>query len=211
MSQNPLTGMYPSDRFLFDLFTDIWQNTPDEMNTNTINRGISINLYQDFPLGTSPFSFAAGLGFTSHNLYSDHQYTFSFEDGNYDFYPAEDENFNLRKNKLSLNYLTVPVEFRFRSRTAPRSFRLYAGMRAGYQINAHTKYHYSDTPQGVPEEIKIKEHKLENLQKFQFGLTGRIGYGRVNLNAYFPLTNIFDGNSVEDMRPISLGITLIMY
>ncbi len=219
--------MHPTDRFIVTLFTDIWQDVPENMDLKTIQRGISINAMQDMPLGRSNFSVAAGLGFTSHNMYSDHRYLFNALEDKHDFYPI---SLDYDKNKISLNYIDIPVQFRFRSRETDRPFRLYAGMKAGYLVNAHTKYEgeaYFVDPAGIQfpdlpdffddvEDLlkrttKVKEHKLENITSYRIGLTAMVGYGRVNFHFYYPLTQIFEDNSAEDMRPISLGINLILF
>lgn len=212
-----------SDRFMIDLFTDIWSNAPENMDMNTINRGINITMMQEFRLGNSPISFATGLGIASHNLYSDHFFGYAPifwsstypQPGAFDFSPIDESNAELKKNKLNLNYLNIPLELRYRNNNLPHTFRITAGVRAGYLVNAHTKTHikYDDGIlwQTSQTEFKLKEHKLGNLEKFQFGLSGRIGYGRINLNAYLPLTKIFKDNSVTDMKPFSLGLTFIIY
>lgn len=212
-----------TDRLMVDLFTDIWSNTPTAMETNAINRGISISMLQDFRLGQSEFSVAAGLGFTSHNLYSDHFYEFRpnyFSSmfpppGSFQFYKISDAYGELKNNKLSLNYLNLPLEFRYRNEKLSHTFRIYAGVRLGYLVDAHTKLHLKNES-GVfgintQTEWKYKEKKLGNLEKFQFGITGRIGYGRVNLFAYLPLTNTFKSNMHTGMKPLSVGLTFILY
>lgn len=212
-----------SDRLIIDLFTDIWSNTPVDMEMNTINRGVNISMMQDFRLGSSSISVATGLGFASHNLYSDHFFEFvtmywssTFpQPGTFDFYKIDDSYGEVKKNKISLNYLNIPLELRYRNNSLPHTFRITAGVRAGYLVNAHTKTHIVNDDgvfgAGFQKEWKYKEHKLGNIEKFQFGVTGRIGYGRVNLNAYLPLTNVFKGNSVTDMKPFSVGLTFIVY
>ncbi len=216
--------MHPTDRFMVTLFTDVWQDTPDGMDLKTIQRGVSIEAMQDMPLGRSNFSVAAGLGFTSHNLYSDHRYLYNLQEDIHDFYPIQ---LDYDKNKISLNYIDVPVQFRFRSRDLEQTFRLYAGVRAGYLVNAHTKYEgkaYFAEPGGIqfspdaPHDMdavqrttKIKEHKLENINDFRIGLTAMVGYGRVNVHFSYPLTDLFEDNKAEEMRPISLGLTFILF
>ncbi len=198
----------PSERFLLELFTDIWQDEPENMDMNTINRGVGIYFLQDFVLGTSNFSFATGLGFASHNLYSDHYYLFDPETETYNFEAIQAD---YDKNKLSLNYIDVPVEIRFRTRTLPHTFRLHAGIKGGYMIQAHTKYEGGDEIFQHGNDIKFKEHNLDQIERFRFGITGRIGYGRVTLNAFMPLTDVFYDNNAEDMRPISVGLTFILF
>ncbi len=219
--------MHPTDRFIVTLFSDVWQDVPEGIDLKTVQRGVSINAMQDMPLGRSNFSVAAGLGFTSHNMYSDHRYLFNPFIDKHDFHPISLE---YDKNKISLNYIDVPVEFRYRSRDTDRPFRLYAGMKAGYLVNAHTKYEgetyfvepggiqfpdfdvvFDDADGFIKRTTKVKEHKLENISSFRIGLTAMIGYGRVNFSFYYPLTQIFEDNSAEDMTPISLGVSLILF
>lgn len=195
------TRMRPKDRLIVGIFTDIWSNLPDEMETKTINRGITIDYLQDFPISTSNFSFAAGLGFTSHNLYSDHGFSF-------DFYPINPE-LDYDKNKLSLNYLNIPVELRYRTRNTPNTFRIHAGVKAGLLIDAHTKYVGEVTPGG--RETKFKEGKLNNIENFLVGVHGRIGYGRVNLNTFINLTSIFEENNATDAGVFSVGLSFIIF
>ena len=213
--------MHPTDRFIVTPFTDLWQNSPDNMDLRTIQRGVNISLLQDMSLGRSNFSIAAGLGFTSHNLYSDHFYLFDPTNEQYDFFPITAD---YDKNKLSLNYLNVPVQVRFRSRELNNTFRLYAGIKVGYLINAHTKYdgemRYPNFDTICDGELdllwgtrtrKFKEHDLNNLYDWHISLTAMIGYGRVNFQMYYPLNDMFKDNPVEEMLPISLGLSVILF
>lgn len=202
--------MRPKDRLIFGLFTDVWSNLPGDMETKTINRGVTIDYLQDFPISTSNFSFAVGLGFASHNIYSDHSFAVDYiEDGFvYNFSPINPQ-LDYDNNKLSLNYLNIPIEIRFRTRNTPQTFRIHAGVKAGLLIDAHTKYVGEVTPNG--REIKLKEGKLDNIQSFMFGFHGRIGYGRINLNTFVNLTDIFEGNNAQDASLVSLGLSLIIF
>ena len=211
--------MRPRDRFIFDMFIDVWQNTPEKMDLEIFNRGVNIALLQDFPLGYSNFSIATGLSFTSHNLYSDHFYKYSIDDNGYDFEPI-DEELSYDNNKISLNYIDVPVEFRFRtrpSRDMPHPFRVAVGAKFGYKVQAHTKYegeYYLDDNNAnnalETREVKFKEHNLSNIESWRYGIMARIGYGYFNITGYYPLTNIFESNSGEEMRPISIGLSFII-
>ncbi len=205
------TKMRASDRFIFSIFTDVWSNLPDGMETNTINRGVSLDYIQEFPISTSNFSIAAGLGFSSHNLYSDNWYMHDFENDNHSFTPIGDAEFEFEydKNKISLNYINIPVEFRYRTRNTPRTFRIHAGIKGGLLVNAHTKYVGEDVPNG--RDTKFKEGKLDNIETFLLGFHGRIGYGRVNLNTFISLNNIFSDNNAADAEFMSLGLSFIIF
>ncbi len=209
--------MRPADHITVDLFSDIWKNTPEGMDTKTINRGISVSLLYDLPLGRTNFTLAAGGAITSHNLYSNQSYKYNSMLARYDFAGLTHD---YSKNKLSLNYFDIPVQLRYRSRDLPHVFRIYAGIRAGYLINAHTKYTgqmaypppaHSSSSYDVIRDGKYKEHRLGNIEKFRAGFTGLLGYGQANLHVYVPLMPVFTDNNASDMEAISVGVSFILF
>jgi hypothetical protein len=200
------TRMQPSDRLIIGLFTDIWSGLPDDMSSSVFNRGIAIDYIQEFPISTTNFSFAAGLGFASHNLYSDHW--FRRQNNTHEFDPIGDVDY--RNNKLSLNYLNIPLEVRYRTRDLPRNIRLHAGIKAGVLVNAHTKYVGHDAGD-TSRTTRIKEGRLDNIETFLIGFQARAGYGRFNLHAFAPITTVFKGNESADASFLSLGISFILF
>jgi hypothetical protein len=198
--------MRPKDRFIVGLFTDVWSNLPGDMETKAINRGFTIDYLQDFPISNSNFSFAVGLGFAGHNIYGNFSYGGNHEIHN--FRPINPE-LDYDKSKLSLNYLNIPLELRYRTRNTPHTFRIHAGVKAGLLIDAHTKYVGEFSSGG--HKTKIKEGKLNNIESFMFGFHGRIGYGRINLNTFINLTDIFEGNNAQDASLVSVGLSFIIF
>jgi len=208
--------MRPQDRLIFDVFLDIWQDTPDEIDLEIFNRGVNIALVYDYPIGYSNFSVASGISFTSHNMYSDHWYSYSSELDGYKFIKI-DEQLSYSNNKISLNYIDLPVEFRFRTtptRDFPHTFRVALGAKLGFLVQSHTKYvgdyFVENDENNNIRSIRYKEHSLDNIEDWRYGIMARIGYGNVNITAYYPLTGIFKHNNFTDMRPISIGLSFII-
>lgn len=196
--------MRPADRLLVEFMADYWQNVPGAMRLHLVNRGASASIMHDMPLGFSRFSLAGGLSFHSHNLYADHLYRQG--NGVFDFFPILQE---FRNSKLNLNYLGVPVEFRFRGADRERGLRIFTGISADFLVSAHNKYRGLD-PAGS-REIKVKQHKLGQIRTFRLQAYGRIGIGNWSAVVRFPLTKIFYDNSASEMVPVSLGITRSIY
>jgi len=204
------TKMRPKDRLIIVAFSDIWSGLPADMKQQAINRGISIDNVQEFPIGTSNFSVAAGLGFSSHNLYSNHVYFDKNQTGDHEFLPVGDIYSNeYSNNKISLNYINIPLELRYRTRNTPKTFRVHAGLKAGLLVSGHTKYVGEISP--GKRKTKIKEKMLENTEPYLIGLYGRIGYGRVNLHGYMSLTDIFTNNNAQEAAFMSLGLSFIVF
>lgn len=206
--------MRSQDLLVFDFFIDFWDNVPDDMGLNFFNRGFNYAYMHDIPIGFSRFAVAPGLGFTSHNMYSDNWYKYS--DGKYNFEPIYDD-FYYDKNKININYINIPVELRYRimpSEKMKNTFRMAIGARLGYMIQAHTKYegdYYVNNESEDIRDVKFKEHNLNNIEDWQYGIMGRIGYGdSINLMVYYPLNDIFKENKSEDFNLISFGVSFVL-
>src|SRR2546421_628905 len=64
----------PSRDFVMLQFTyEGWSKTPDSVKTGGVGRGFNGYLCYDFPIQKSSFSFAAGVGVGSANIYLDNQ------------------------------------------------------------------------------------------------------------------------------------------
>ncbi len=204
------TRMRPQDKFIIETFTDLWQNKPAEIKSGSLDRGVSISWFYDYPIAKSNFSIAAGLNYTSNNFYTkSHIYTRVGTTDVFDFVAIND-GIKVKKSKISLNYIGIPVEARFFVRSLPKTLRIHAGFKAGYLVSGYNKYSGKDLD-GNNYDVKFREYSLGNVDDIFYGITARIGYGRINVFGFYPLKSVFSGNSVEEMVPISLGLSLILF
>ncbi len=195
--------------FGFDFFSDIWQNVPESLELSTINRGVSLSGMYNYQFGKSNFSFAIGLGFTSHNMYTNSFVVTDTTEGKTYFKPINDSlsNIEYKKSKVSVSYLEIPVEFRLKT---TKKFRLALGFKLGYLIDKHYKYKGDDFQGGEGEAI-YKHNNIDYLEKYRYGPTFRIGYKFINLMAYYQISKLFKPDQGPDMYPISVGITIMPY
>ena len=144
-----------ADKFIVDVFHDLWQDVPATVDLRAIQQGISLSAMYDINLFESNFSIAAGLGINCHNFYSNAVPTRKFQDANDPIISAKTIFVPLNQyygkeidydcNKISLTYLEIPLEFRFKTNPAnDRPFRISLGAKVGYNINNHTKYKGED-------------------------------------------------------------------
>lgn len=224
----PIGQLEQADRIVIDIFSDIWMDVPSDtaITPKTINRGSNIYLFRDMPMGKSNFSFAVGLGISAHNLYSDavpvKETTITYDSlgvpevnytGNTVFEKIPEEinstTIEVKNNKLTVVYLDLPLELRFRANNEESKFKFAIGFKGGYMLSNHTKYHgndYTNTDNG--DDLKLKEYKILNIETYRFGPTFRIGWGWFNFSAYYSLSPLFKKNKGPEMYPISAGITL---
>lgn len=187
-----------------DIFTDIWQEAPDNVDMNTINRGLSVFGMYNYQFGQSNFSFAIGLGVTSHNMYHDANINTDPVNDSTFFTPIAD-SISFSKSKLNLTYIDVPFEFRLKTES---KFRLALGFKAGYLISKHNKY---KGEVGEFDDVIVKTTNVNYLEQFRYGPTFRIGYKWFNLMAYYQLSDIFKPGQGPEMYPISVGISLMPF
>lgn len=189
-----------------DIFTDIIMDAPDGIDFRAFSPGVNIYGMRTYQVKESNFAFAIGLGLGIHNFFSNS--VLNDTSGISYFNPIPEKAANgakvdYKKSKLTLTYLDVPAELRFKSASG---FRMALGVKVGVLINAHTKYKCDDLITG--KKTKLKEGYVPNIATWRFGPTVQIGYKWINLIGYYSVTKVFDENAGPEIYPISVGLSL---
>lgn len=110
---------------------------------------------------------------------------------------------SLKKNKLSTTYVGIPLMLRYESnRSNPeRSFHIAGGVFGEYLIGSHTKIKTTTND-------KTKQHDDFNLNRFRYGVTGRIGYGWASLFVNYSVSELFENGINPVVYPASAGLAL---
>lgn len=198
----------PSRDFIMLQFTyEGWSNTPDSIKTGGIGRGFNGYVCYDFPIKNSNFSFAAGVGIGSSNIYMDNMEIRLRDTGaagsQVRFLP---ESQDYKKFKINTTYLEAPFELRYFANNQNRNkgFKAAIGMRAGLLVGAHTKDVISIEGTKVVEKVNTKRY----LDKYRFSATARIGWGNFSIFGSYNLNPLFNEGSGPDIVPYSVGICL---
>ncbi len=195
----------------FGLFTDIMMKMPSGIKARTINQGVNVFGTYNVPFGKSNFSFAIGLGFGTHNIY-----------GNFFVNSTSDstalirmpDSVNYKRSKITLSYLEIPLEFRFKSNS---KVNVGLGFKGGLLIGSSSKYvgdgEITTTNYTLhsSEKTRVKFWGIKNLEQFTYGPTLRIGYKWFNVNGYYMLSSLFTKNRGPEMYPISVGFVLMPF
>jgi hypothetical protein len=198
-----------SDRVVFDYFNDFWQGAPSNASVKQYSPGVSYSSFQDYPLGTSNFTLAYGLGFSFHNMRTGS--LLGYDSAGVSVFTELNniqQGIKYKVNKHTFTYLDTPVELRFRSK-GKNTFRVNLGFRFSVLLQEHSKYVGDDFRDNTDHTIKFKEYKHRNFETYRYGVTARIGYKWFNVFGYYSLTNIFKDKKGPEMYPISLGISFI--
>ncbi|MCK5730777.1 MAG: hypothetical protein KAH68_06865 [Draconibacterium sp.] len=150
------------------------------------------------------FGVVTGMGISFNDYAFDLPVTMEKEDGYGMIVPVNisEENSSVKKSKLHVNYLTVPLILEVKTPLRMGSSNLYlaAGAIGSLYIGSHTKFKYYN---GNKEKLKSNYH----INQWKYDLTGRIGFGDFCVFANYSMTSLFkDGNGPE-IHPLMIGIS----
>ena len=176
-----------SDCLLFDFYTSKWVNSPNEITTNpTVN--FSFSYGKDFLIKSSNFSWFYGLG-----------YDFSAMNHSINFKSLP--SISGMSKDVGIRILNVPLEFRYRTQTKSQ-FRLYLGFKAGYMVRSFYLL------QEDRKDIYFRKN-LSELENLKYGMTFRLGYGMINLYAYYDLNGLLSSQLQKSINQLFFGVTLM--
>lgn len=195
----------------FGLATDIMMDVPSGIKMRAINHGATVFGTYNIPFGKSNFSFAIGVGLTSHNIY-----------GNFIVNSTPDsttlfkipDSVDYKRSKIVLAYGEVPLEFRYKTKS---KVTIGLGFKAGILLGSSSKYvgngpivttNYTLNATG---KQRAKFWGIENLEQFTYGPTVRVGYKWINVFSYYMISNLFVKDKGPDMYPISVGLLLMPF
>lgn len=194
---------YKEDQFYIGVSYNLLANMPNDLSQSGFSIGVNVGRIFDIPVNKERnFGFGIGAGygvnFINHNLGITEN-----AQGQLNYQILNTDDFT--RNRFSFHTIEVPFEVRWRTSNATsyKFWRIYAGMRIGYVIASNSKLRTST------ETYKIRG--LDDLNKFQYGLTLSAGYDTWNAQIYYGLNTLFNDVTTEDgvaidMRLVKIGL-----
>jgi hypothetical protein len=201
-----------NDHFFIQVGHLSWVGKPDSIHTKGIPRSLNIYLMLNFPFKTDPhWSVALGPGIASDNMNFD-KMTVGIADGTSSvrFHNVADTS-HFKRYKLSVNFLEVPVElrYRFNPNDDRHSVKIALGAKVGTLINAHTKGKILQNSGGQTlNDYTLKQSSKAYFSKQRLSFMGRIGVGSFSLFASYSVTPVFKEGLGPDVRPLTIGLTI---
>ena len=183
----PVNGLMPR----YVMSSDLKLKNEKSSNVNIWIVQQKASLYKNY------LNLKYGVGFEMYNFRFEQPISFSKPpNSNINF-----DNITFSKNKLFVEYLTVPVQLNFQSNPDnSRSFYASLGVSTGYLLQSHTK-------QISTERGKQKVNGNFNLNNFKMATIGELGIGNIRLYGSFNSTNLFDKKLTQfDMTPFAVGL-----
>ncbi len=181
-----------------------WNNAPDTLQIGGLGRAFNAYVCYDFPIAKSNFSFAAGAGIGTSNIYLKKQ-TFALTDTTTFIYFKPSDVY--KKYKLTTAYVEAPFELRYFGNKDDRNkgFKAAFGLKVGALISSHTKGKRTFNNKPIIEKVSTKRY----LETWRYAVTGRLGWGNFSVYGSYQLSNVFRLNSgPENVRPYQIGLCL---
>lgn len=202
-----IDSLYREDQFYVGLTYNWLQNNPSGVKQNSFSTGFHLGFMRDMPINKRRnVAFALGLGYSL----NDYRQNMKITDVNGSrMYEAIDESeVDFDKNKFSLHFVEVPIEFRWRTSTmqSHRFWRIYGGFKLSYLFVDKSKY--------VDGNETVRLFNNSDFNKFRYGTYLSVGYNTWNFHAYYGLNSIFKNSAQLNGNPIdmqTLNIGLMFY
>ncbi len=163
---------------------------------------VNLNIFEwAFTNEGNNFGLVTGVGFSFMDFTFDQPLTI---DKNFDLnmiVPKALDPEGLKKSKLNLTYLTVPLMLEVKTPLRMGGSRLYlaGGVIGGLNIGSHTKFKYKND--------KEKDKSNFYLNTFKYDVTGRIGFGDLCVFVNYTMTPMFEEAHGPKLYPVTFGIS----
>jgi hypothetical protein len=202
-----LDSLYREDQFYMNFTFNNLINTPKGLSQNKFSPGIALGFLRDMPLNKSrTFAIAAGLGY-SLNIYNDNLYQIHYDASNTNSYEIIDQDIYYKKNKLSLHFIDLPIEIRWRASTpeSHKFWRIYTGFKFSYLIGNRYKF---------VNDIQTNIYKNNSdLNKLHYGCYLAAGWNTWNAYVYYGLNPLFKSAEIsgEKIKMNTFNVGLQFY
>jgi hypothetical protein len=195
-------SLYREDQFYVGMTYNLLGNRPSGVSQTKFTPSFSLGVLRDMPINKSrTIAIAAGLGYALNNY---NQNILITQTNGTRTYNTIDSGIIYDKNKLTLHFIELPIEFRWRNST-PEShifWRIYSGFKVSYLIYDRSIY------QEGSKTFLVTHNK--DLNPFQYGAYIAMGRNTWNLYAYYGLNTIFNkaelGTQSIEMNSMNFGL-----
>lgn len=150
------------------------------------------------------FGLVTGMGISFNDYAFDAPVTIKKENDYGKVIPVDiqQENKSVKKSKLHVNYLTVPLllEVKTPLRMGGSRLSLSAGAIGSLYLGSHTKYKFY-------ESGKVKTQGNYHINQWKYELTGRIHFGDFSVFANYSMTPLFETGHGPELHPLTVGIS----
>jgi hypothetical protein len=196
------------DRLIFDLTYNDWAGDLDPFKNKWNSIGLNTSLMFDIPITKgNTVSFGTGL---SHSLFRISNSAIAFSPDSTDTYTSMNSLINTNNNPserfLCGNSISVPVEFRFRTK-GWKHFKFHLGGKVGYQLNMYSR----TVSEGANGKMILRDHNFADVQRLIYSAHFRIGIRNWALFGSYNLNSLFTNSNSPELNLIQMGLSIYVF
>ena len=197
-------SLYREDQFYLNVTNNALIKTPIGFDQNRFSPGISLGFLRDMPINKKRnVSVALGFGYSLSVL----NQNIAITENNLGYQFATIAAANYQKNKLSIHYIDIPFEVRWRTSNPINNqfWRIYSGFKLSYQIYNQYKFEGNGTVLSLTN--------IPQINKTQYGCYLAAGYDTLNVYFFYGLNPIFnlDAANTQNISAAALNFGLQFY
>lgn len=194
-----IDSLYREDQFYIGINYSVIQNRNSGISQGKFTPSFTFGVLRDMPINKKrTYAIAAGIGYSINNF---NQNIFATQNNGVYSYNLINTPFD--KNKQTLHYIDLPIEFRWRNSTpeSHKFYRIYLGLKASYLVYDKLNFESDSSSSSLTSN--------SDFNNFQFGTYISIGNNTINLYAYYGLNSIYksaflNGESLK-LKTLNLG------
>ena len=197
-------SLYREDQFYFNITNNSLQNTPSGFKQNQFSPGIGLGFLRDMPINKKRnISIALGIGYSLSILNQNIRTTVNNQTNNFNIIT----DYSFDKNKYSMHYIDLPLEFRWRTSTASNTefWRVYTGLKISYLIYNQYKFE--------AQNQNLSLTNISEINKIQYGIYLSAGWNTFNIYVLYGLNPVFKSASINStpLNSSTLNLGLQFY
>lgn len=187
IEKQSIDSLYREDQFYFNITNNSLQNTPNGYKQNRFSPGLGLGFLRDMPFNKKrTFAFALGVGYSLSILNQNIRIIDDNQINKFDVIG----NYGYDKNKYSLHYIDLPIEFRWRTSTPTNTefWRIYTGFKISYLLYNQYKF------EGNNQNLSLTN--IPEINKIQYGCYLSAGWNTFNVYVLYGLNPVFKSATI---------------
>ena len=209
-------------QLIVDFGFNSWGSRPDGLDLNFFpSNTFNFSYYYDIPLGDGGWTITPGIGLSLEKYdFKDNKTIVSNINSTagtrtVDVVDLNEEfgaNLSFKSSKLGMNYVDIPIEFRWfaRRNQYSKGFRFAVGGKVGYNYSSFTRINFKDA---LGDNRMLKDRQNLNFNKFRYGVIGRVGWSGFGVFGFYELSDKWENPPVggANTRTLTIGISLTAF
>lgn len=195
-----------TDRLMFDITYNDWIGDRKTFKMKGPSLGMNVSWLFDIPIVRDGIvSFAIGPSYGLYNL-NHNMPVFYDETSKATLYGDENDVGNFGKVKLVGHQLSIPVEFRFRTKGL-QHFKVHIGGKIGYQLALFNKERFDLNG----EKVVQKNKDAKDINRLVYSAHVRMGIRNFAIYASYNFNPFYSNPSSTQLHLLQLGLTVSLF